>query len=89
MILFPNGSSYKTILLDTNILSNLCKNNEFDVFLHKFLSNNYAACISIQSIFEIYIAEPKGKSILFQKFIKLFSLIPNIVLFPYRSITEQ
>lgn len=91
MFTFPNGSQYKLLLLDTNILSNICKNKngEKENFISRFIDKKYAPCIAFQSILEIYNAEPKGESALFESFIKVFSEIPTLLLYPYRSLTSQ
>ena len=91
MFTFPNGNQYKLLLLDTNILSNICKNKngEKENFISHFIEKKYAPCIAFQSVLEIYNAEPKGKSALFESFIKVFSEIPTLLLYPYRSLTSQ
>ena len=91
MFTFPNGNQYKLLLLDTNILSNICKNRnaEKENFISRFIDKKYAPCIAFQSVLEIYNAEPKGKSPLFESFVEVFSEIPTLLLYPYRSLTSQ
>ena len=68
-------------MLDTNILSNICKNRnaEKENFISRFIDKKYAPCIEFQSVLEIYNAEPKGKSPLFESFVEVFSEIPTLL----------
>ena len=88
---FPNGSEYKLLLLDTNVLSNIAKNRngELEILLSRFLLNKYAPCFSFQSILELRKSSLNGKTDLYQKFNEIFSVIPCLTILPYRTITNQ
>ncbi len=91
MFIFPNGSEYKLLLVDTNILSEVTKNrsNELNKFIQLIKAYNFAPCFSFQSVLEIKNSSKGGNVDLYSNFLMLFSQIPCIMLYPYREITNQ
>ncbi len=91
MFKFPNGSEYRLLLVDTNILSNIVKNrnNEKELFTTFIKEHTFAPCFSFQSILEIKNSSNNGNTILFDNFLDCFSQFPCISLFPYRMLTNQ
>lgn len=82
----PDGTEYKLCLLDTNIISEICKNRngERDRFLKKFLDEFWMICITSGSLFEIR----KNKEV-YEKFLEIFSIFPFLVLKPFINLFED
>jgi len=72
-----NGRDYKLLLLDTNILIEIIRNqnNELKNFWRWFNSERYIICFSIFTILEL-----KKSSSVYQQFLDLFSIIPCAIL---------
>lgn len=82
----PDGKEYELCLLDTNIISEICKNKngERDRFLKKFLEESWMICITSGSLFEIR----KNKEV-YDKFLEIFSIFPFFVLKPFVNLFED
>lgn len=81
------NSEYKLLFLDTNALREIITNGtSFQEFSHKFLIGDikYAPVFSIYNIFEL-----RPYHDIYMNFIKIFSIIPCMMLFPYRLIIEE
>ena len=78
--------SYDLCLLDTNIISELLNNYQYELktFLEDFGPSNYAPCFTIYNIIELHRRED-----LYKKFLKFFSQYPCFLLKPYNVLFEE
>lgn len=86
MIKLPNGTEYKTILLDTNAIRSML--DEDKQFLRQYLQEfivkePHAIMISTYTIIEL-----KPLKDMFMKFLELFEMIPFFLVLPEKSIVE-
>lgn len=80
-----SGTTYKLILLDTNIISEILKNNSIKkAFLLKFGPAEYAVCFTIYNVIEI-----RRRKDLFDLFIEFFSFYPSFILKPHNQIITE
>lgn len=81
------NNQYKTILLDTNILREIILDNNGcrKGFFMKFFSSDvkYAPCFSIYNVIEL-----KPYQDIYNSFIEFFSIIPCLMLFPYKNVLQ-
>ena len=80
-------NDYKLVFLDTNAIREIiCNNNNCGLnFAERFFQNNntYAPVFSIYNVFEL-----KPYEDLFEKFIDFFSIVPCIIMYPYKIFME-
>ena len=81
-------SEYRLLYLDTNALRNIVTNNDgcLQKFISKFLMGDkkYAPVFSVYNVFEL-----KPYKNIYAKFVELFSVIPCMMLFPYKLILQE
>ena len=81
-----NGTQYNLCLLDTNIISEIVKNNRGELrgFLDKFPPSTHVISVTIYSLIEL-----RRNSKVFEKFLDVFSVIPFIILKPFYQLFEN
>lgn len=86
--MFIGNTDYKLIYLDTNAIREIVLNNSDSLknFIEKFVVGDckYAPIFSIYNVFEL-----KPYEDIYNKFINVFSIIPCLMLFPYKLIIEE
>ncbi len=93
-MVLPNGSEYKTVLLDTNILQTLVTDPTFSGrLLMRFCLKQPISifCFSIYNVIELKNkrSTDNGKVDIYTEFVKFFSIIPCLMLFPYKSLIQE
>ena len=81
-----NGTKYKLVLIDTNILSEVIKNKfqEFRKLLEWTTSQKSILCFSLFTILEI-----RKISTIYEQFLELFSTIPCIILKSHEQLLQN
>ncbi|MEX1378394.1 MAG: hypothetical protein AB1Z23_13090 [Eubacteriales bacterium] len=87
-MVFPNGSEYKLVFLDTNAIRSITDNvNGFSVaFYEKFVSSDekYMPCFSFTNVMEI-----RPLQDMLARFIDSFSGMPCLMFYPYRLLIKE
>jgi len=81
-----NGTEYKLLLVDTNIISEVIKNEhqEFRTLMEWYTSQRIVICFSFFTILEI-----RKTPALYKQFLKLFSVIPCVFLKSHEQLLQD
>lgn len=80
------GTNYKLMLIDTNVIREVVKNNmrERETLLDIMACENVLPCISIISLFEI-----RKRPDIFDRFLDVFSVVPFLLIKPQNQVFEE
>ncbi|MGF2054038.1 hypothetical protein [Vagococcus fluvialis] len=80
-----NENEYKLVLIDSNVISEIIYNGNIDspTFFNYIIENQAVICFTFYNVLEI----KNGYNERWDKFVKIFSMYPCVILKPFWSIT--